>query len=315
MAAESAGIGLLILLEMVELWQVLLLTFLGGSLRAIVSTARQSFTYDLVGPANAVRGLALVGLFTRIGGLAGSLMTGSITGWLGVEGAYLFAAGSYVVAGAIILAIHSPVQASPQITHSAWEDLKGYLQEVRRNQVLLPLTVSTAAAEILGFSYQVILPTLARDVLHIGAEGLGVLNAFRSVGGMLGSALLSLLGRLPLKGAMYLLVLHLFGGSVVSLGFVPNVPLAILTVTVISILSVMVDTLSQGLMQLSVPDKLRGRAAGSWTLAIGLGPLGYLQVGGLVSLAGMTLALTANGLILVALAAGGTLLVPRLRRL
>jgi hypothetical protein len=60
---------------------------------------------------------------------------------------------------------------------------------------------------------------------------------------------------------------------------------------------------------------LRGRAGGAWVLAIGLAPLGQLQIGALASLFGVSVALGASGLGLVALATAVALLVPRLRRL
>ena len=75
------------------------------------------------------------------------------------------------------------------------------------------------------------------------------------------------------------------------------------------------DLLAQSLLQLSMPDHLRGRAGGAWVVAIGLAPLGQMQIGALASLLGVSIALGASGVALVVLAGGATLLVPRLRRL
>ena len=75
------------------------------------------------------------------------------------------------------------------------------------------------------------------------------------------------------------------------------------------------DLLAQSLMQLSVPPQLRGRAGGAWVAAIGMAPLGQLQIGAMASLFGVSLALGASGLGLVALAGAAALGLPRLRRL
>lgn len=75
----------------------------------------------------------------------------------------------------------------------------------------------TAGAEILGFSHQVLLPSLARDVLQVGADGLGVMTAARSVGDILGILLVSGLGQARTTGAFFLGVLVVFGGSLVAL--------------------------------------------------------------------------------------------------
>jgi hypothetical protein len=75
------------------------------------------------------------------------------------------------------------------------------------------------------------------------------------------------------------------------------------------------DLLAQSLLQLGVPAHLRGRAGGAWVVAIGLAPLGQLQIGGLASLFGVSVALGASGLALAGLATATALLFPRLRRL
>jgi hypothetical protein len=64
-----------------------------------------------------------------------------------------------------------------------------------------------------------------------------------------------------------------------------------------------------------VPAHLRGRAGGAWVVAIGLAPIGQLQIGALASLFGVSVALGASGAGLIALAGAAALLVPRIRRL
>ena len=59
----------------------------------------------------------------------------------------------------------------------------------------------------------------------------------------------------------------------------------------------------------------RGRAGGAWVVAIGLAPLGQLQIGALASLFGVGVALGASGLVLTALAGAAVVAFPRVRRL
>jgi hypothetical protein len=183
--------------------------------------------------------------------------------------------------------------------------------------MLLVLMMLTAGAEVLGFAHQAVLPSLARDVLHTGPEGLGVLNAARSVGGILG-LLASLRGGSAGGGALFLAVLLGFGGSLVGLGVAPYV-VGFTGVACLVLLAnaagALADLLAQSLLQLRVPHHLRGRAGGAWVVAIGFAPLGQLQIGALASLWGVSLALGASGLALVALAGLTALLYPRLRAL
>jgi hypothetical protein len=176
----------------------------------------------------------------------------------------------------------------------------------------------TAGAEVLGFSHQAILPSLARDVLHTGPEGLGALNAARSVGGILG--LLAASARRPVHGGgpLFLAVLLAFGAGLIGLGLAPyfvGLVGVFVVLVVVNGVGALADLLAQSLLQLSVPGHLRGRAGGAWVVAIGLAPLGQLQIGALASLLGVSIALGASGLALVLLASATALLFPRMRRL
>jgi hypothetical protein len=176
----------------------------------------------------------------------------------------------------------------------------------------------TAGAEILGFSHQALLPSLARDVLRVGPEGLGAMNAARSLGGILGLFAVSMRSSAHSGGMLFLAVLVSFGVSLIGLGLAPAVVGfvgVVVVLVVVNSVGALSDLLAQSLMQLSVPGHLRGRAGGAWVVAIGLAPLGQLQIGALASLFGVSVALGASGLGLVLLASATALLFPRARRL
>lgn len=173
----------------------------------------------------------------------------------------------------------------------------------------------TGGAEALGVPHPTPLPSLARDVLGVGAGGLGALTAARSLGGILGVAMVSALGPPPVGGdpapphgarrrwrdsrnARGSLALGRVGGSA-----------AVVNTAGLS------DLLSQSLMPLTVPHDLRGRVGRAWVVAVGLTPLGQLQIGGLASVFGVGVALGTSGIALMALAGFAPVRAPRLRGL
>jgi hypothetical protein len=184
-----------------------------------------------------------------------------------------------------------------------------------RNRTLATLVGFTALAEVLGFSHQAALPNLSRDLLDVGPEGLGMLSAAGSVGGIITVALTSLRGEPSHKGRMFLVVLMLFGASLIVLGNGSSLAVAIVAIACVSGMAGLTDVLSQSLVQSAVPNELRGRAMGSWVLAIGFGPIGHVQVGILIALFGVTAALSINGALLALLAAVTALKSARLRAL
>jgi MFS family permease len=91
-----------------------------------------------------------------------------------------------------------------------------------------------------------------------------------------------------------------YAGSLVVLGQAPNLVLAAAALAATGACAGAFDLLVQGLLQRAVPDAERGRAAGVWVLATGCGPLGHLEVGSLAATLGAPVALTSNGLVLLA---------------
>ena len=316
-AAAAAVAGALTLLDVVTLGQLMLLTFAAGGLRGIEHAARQSYAHDVVGASALVNGLAVLGVAMRAGWLLGSLGVGALIAHLGSGHAYLAVAAAYLAGGLALLPASAPTPTGERETGSLWRGVTGFFTAVRADSTLLVLMLLTAGAEVLGFAHQALLPSLSRDVLQTGPEGLGVMNAARAVGGIL-ALIGSMLGLTRGGGAFFVLVLLAFGGSLVALGAAPylvGLGGVVVLVVVANAAGALADLLAQSLLQLSVPHHLRGRAGGAWVVAIGFAPLGQLQIGALASLFGVSAALGASGLALVALAGATALLYPRLRTL
>jgi hypothetical protein len=315
MAAAVGLVGALALFGTVSVWPVLVLTFVAGCLRAVNQVARQGHINDLVGAGALVAALGLIGVAQRVGGVVGSLLAGALTAHWGAGAAYLAVAAGYQASAAILRPAPASPAPVPAAAGSLGQDLIGYLGMLRRERLLAGLMVLTAGAEVLGFSYQALLPSLARDVLAVGAGGLGVMTAARSAGGIVGLALVPGLSQVRGAGTLFLVVLALYGASLVALGFASSFLWVLALLVLVDLVSSQSDVLSQSLVQLSVPRGLRGRAGGAWVVAIGTAPVGQLEIGALASLVGVGAAFSLNGLALAALAAAGALWLPRLRRL
>ena len=315
LALVTGLLGLALLLDVAAFWHILSLVFVTGGLRVLHQATRQSFAYDIVGRDQAMRGLAVLTLAQRLGMLVGSLVAGFVLHGFGSGAAFLSLASAYALAVVTLLLIRSQGQAAPKRGTSLANNVREHLRELRHNRTLVTLAIIASSTEIFGFSHQVLLPSIARDVLGLDASGFGLLYALRSVGGVLGVMIIYALSDVRRKGLLLLGVLAVFGFAVMSVGWAQTFILVVLAVVVINMMSAATDVLIQTLMQLSVPNHLRGRAMGSWALAVGTAPLGQVQVGAFASLASITVALSANGLGLVLLAGLAAVFVKQLRRL
>ena len=339
MALLMVGIGALIFLDILQVWHLLAFAVAGGCVSAMHQAARQSFAFDVAGRENLVTGLAYVGLGMRLGGLAGAVAAGYLIDGPGAHMAYWMLASGYIVSTLLLSLIHSPGQAAARSRQPILQILREFIDELRRNKPLRMLVIIVAATETLGFSSGAALPSLARDVLGVGADGLGWLNGFRSGGAVVAILLLSLFGEVGRRGALLLLNLlvfgaallllgqstpvasFLFGGSATGestgliLGQSPAFVIALLATGIIGGAMALSDIFSQSMMQNIVPNEQRGRAMGAWVVGIGTAPIGNLQVGQLVSVIGVGVALSANGIALALVGLGIFAFYGRMRRM
>jgi len=112
-AVTAAAIGALTLLGHITLAQVLLLTLLAGTLRAVEHAARQSYTHDVVGGPALVHGFAVLGVVMRTGWLAGSLGTGAVIAHVGIGYAYLLVAAGFLFGGIALIGASAPAPPAP----------------------------------------------------------------------------------------------------------------------------------------------------------------------------------------------------------
>ena len=308
-------VAALLYADNLEVWHLILAAFLMGGLLSFYITARQAYVFDVVGGANAVNGIGLITVAQNVGGIVGALVGGAAIQWSGPGTGFATMAIVYMVAGFAIYGLRSRGDAAPQFTDPVWQNFIGYLRALKTNKNLGILIGTTALAEIFGFSHQVILPVLTEDVLEVGAAGLGILTAFKFVGGALGVPVVTALWRIPRRGILLLVFMAGFGLGQVLLSLTPGFLMAVVFVTFINVMATSTDITHHTLLQLSVPNEERGRAMGSWVVGLGASPLGHLEIGYVGDATSPRLALLINGIALASMALVLGVVIPRLRRM
>jgi len=158
-------------------------------------------------------------------------------------------------------------------------DALGGLRYLRSNTTVLRMAVMLAIFSIFGWSYAVLMPVFARDVLHVGARGLGYLMTCNGVGALAGALLVASGSRRHLRRL-------LFGGaallsaSLAAFSFSRVLPLSMVLLALAGVGGLAFMSTANTTIQLSVPDEVRGRMMGVWGLVFaGMAPLGSLQAG------------------------------------
>ena len=311
-------LGFILLAGLVNVWLVIGFTMLGGVTFAFLLTLRQAYTYDIVGPDNSLSGLSILQMATQIGGVFGAVFSGVLISEFGSGWLFIIIGGFYFGSVLVLMKTKESGDSAPQlkpINKNLKESFKIYVNLLRDYPVLLSLMILASAIEIFGFSHMSLIPVFAKDVLGLGAVGLGILTGIRQVGGVFGLMSLAVLGNITFKGYLMFGIMIAFGLTQMSLYISENLYVAAIGIFLINGCAMAVDVLIKTLMQLNVPNEHRGSAMGSWVFSIGTGPIGHVGIGSVASRFGSSIAFLVNGTILSSIGILTMGFVPFIRRL
>ncbi len=281
---------------------LLALVFVTGSTIAFQNTALLPLQAEIVGSARLGNAISLTSFGQRSIGVAGALTTGVLLAWIGPAPTFLLSALPLAGAAVMFSLVRAPSRPARGQTRFAADVIEGLRLIVETPMVRLLLGMMILV-EILGFSFNGLLPAVAERVLEVGPERLGVITAGVSIGAMLGTLFLVVTAdRLP-RGLMLIAVFALFGGLLIVLGNSTIFWLSVVAAAGIGASAAMVDALEWIMLQNAVPETLRGRALGGWNFAIGWGWIGPIALGAIADATSVPRALTLSGALLVTAAA------------
>ncbi len=308
-------IGYLVMAGIIQLWHALALIFIRGIVRTFEGPARQSFIVDIVGRENAMNGISLSAVGTRGIGIISGATAGLLIELFGNEWPFFVLSVVFIASIGLIGFIKGVEVKRVAQSQSIWKNMVEGVQIVRQNRIVLALMVMAATCEMFGFSFAVLVPVFARDVLDVGAVGMGMINAFRSGGGLIAGLALASLGDFKHKGKLLLGAYLGFGIGLILYANAQVYPLALLFIGVVGLSAAGHDAMSQVLLQLNVEEDQRGRAMGIWQLSIGFGVIGSMTLGTLAEAYGAPLAQSVFGGLMVVTVALLYLTVPKLKEL
>ncbi len=276
---------------------VLLLTAMSGACNTAGLASLQTLTRDIAGPEQAMSAISLNTFGQRAVGTAGPIIAGFLIEGAGTSVALLLAVAFLVVAAGLFLLIQSAAPAASGARAFRGELAAG-IRLIFRHRTVATLLLLMLLAENLGFSTNALLPSVADDVLDVGAAGFGALTTALGVGAMLGLLTLATLGDYRRKGLLLTGVVGSFGVLMIALGASEFFAIGLVVCIGLGAAMAGVDALEWVLLQAAVDDELRGRAIGAWNFAIGFGWVGPIVLGGAASIIGVQGALIVSGTLL-----------------
>ena len=309
-------LGLLVVFNVVEVWHVFVIALLLGVVNSFDMPIRQAFVVEMVGMKDIANAVALNSSVFNLTRIIGPAIAGVTIATIGLEPLFFVNAISYlaVVASMFLMRpseLREPTEKAvfERTVRSVVDRLVEGLRYVRNEpSIFLAISVLGVVATF-ALNFSVLIPILARNVLHGDADTYGFLMSAAGLGSLI-SALIIAFGQRPTLRRL-LLGAALVGVGMIGLGFSQWVPLSLGLMFVVGWGAISMAATSNTIIQLKVPDVLRGRVMSVHTTVFaGSTPFGGIFAGGLAALAGAPVALAAGGVIALLAAAGGYLRLP-----
>ncbi|CAN5862622.1 MFS transporter [soil metagenome] len=293
--ATAFTLAALVFTDAVRIWHILALSFTAGLAQAFGGPAYQSLVPSLVDRKDLPNAIALNSIQFNLARVIGPLLAGGMMAAFGIALCFGINGLSFLV---VILALVSlrvkhirPTERKPML-----QELQGGLAYVRSQPAIMGLTVLAFLTTFLGLPLLTFLPIFASEIFAGDVSRYTVMMAYSGAGAVVGALVIAWLGRFKRMGLTLLLVQLAFGALVTAFAVSRVLWLSHLLLFLDGAALVMVFSLTASLVQLIVPDHLRGRVVSIYMVAFRGGmPLGSLWGGYAASLTSAPFVLAVNG--------------------
>lgn len=283
-----------------------------GIARAFFSPAAQSLAPNLVPETDLPNAIAWNSTSWQTATIVGPVVGGLLYG-LGAQVPYMASFALFIAATITIACVPKPPQKTSRQAQS-WESLSAGFRYIWKEKIVLGAISLDMFAVLLGGAVA-LMPVFARDILHLGPWGLGLLRAGPGVGAI---AMAMLLTARPLKsraGVTMLVAVAVFGVATIVFGLSKAAWLSVLALVVMGAADMISVYVRQTLIQLWTPDELRGRVSAVNMVFVGASnELGEFRAGGMAALFGTVPAVIIGGIGTLAVAGAWGVMFPALRR-
>jgi MFS family permease len=319
-AAVGVGLAVLSTSSVTSVLPYLTLAAGAGVVMAIATPASRSMPPTLVPAELLPSAMTLRSIAGQTAMVLGPALGGLLYGVSPVL-VYLLAAAACLAASVTVVMIAARPAAQPgRPDQPAAPGPPGFgsvlagLGFVRRTPILLGAILLDLLAVLFGGAVA-LLPVFARSILHVGPEGLGILRAAPAVGALIAAAVITRRPLLRKAGRLLLLVVGVYGASIVVFGLSRSFALSLVMLAIGGFADMFSMNIRSTTSALATPDRLRGRVSAVEMVFISASnQLGAFESGLAASLVGTVPAVVGGGLITMSVAVVWARLFPALAR-
>src|SRR5437764_2649980 len=290
----AAGVGL----DFATPAFIMVVAAFNGTAMGFDMPARQAFTVEMTSREDLLNAISLNSSIFHAARVIGPSIAGLMIGTVGIAICFFLNGLSFIAVIAGLMMMKLPPQRGPATQASPLEHAwKGIVYSIRHPRVRTILLLFFVVG-VFGWSYTVLMPAFARDVLGRGANGYGILISASGAGALIGALIVAAYGHLVTPRKLAFSGVYLFSSAMTAVAFARSFYLAAAFLFLAGFGMLLFFATSNTTLQTIVPDEMRGRVMGVWSLVFGtMIPVGSLEAGVVVHFWGTPFALGFDAII------------------
>jgi MFS family permease len=309
------ALALLDSLDLIQVWQIMAIAFIGGAISAFDWPTRLSLVPNLVEPALLPRAVALNSAAWSGARIGGPVVAGLLLPLVGTAGSFWVAAALFAPVMLALPFIRVRSGGERRAGENFLANLRGGYAYVLGNALLLSLLLMELVPIVFGQTFPNLMPVFVAEVLRQEASALGWLMAALGAGELIGTLTIALTSLVPRRPISVLIGVAIFGAMMLLFALSTSLPMAMACLALAGIAAAGYSTLNGTLIQEAVEDRYRGRVMSVYSMIWGLTPIGALELGAVAQGFGAPAAVFVNGLILLLFVLALAIRAPYLRKL
>lgn len=304
----ALALGTLVISGHIQLWHILVASVFEGCFMSIRWPAINTMIMQVVGSGRVLNASAAQMLGFNAGNIVASAVAGLMVTAFGIGSGYLFAAVCGLIATGCVWFVEGQFNSRTDVQAPVLRAMREGIAYIWHSPSLAPLIFLAFLMSLLGWSNISMLPVMARDVLSVGASGLGFLTAAGALGSLVSTAFIAGLGDFQNKVRLILL-----SGAATTIGIL------LFALSSSYLVSLFWMFLMQGALMafevtitatvlLLTKEKMQGRVQGIYTQVFGFTWVGGVLLGSIAEFAGAPIAIAVGGVSI-----GGAMLLMRSR--
>jgi MFS family permease len=315
LAVLSAVLALCTLFHVITMFIIYAVVLVAASVSAFDFPTHQAILPNLVPRERVAEAIPLYIAMIQLTGIVGPTAGGFVIAWLGIANTYWIDVISYAVVIGSLMLMTVPRIPVEKRTPAGFRALTDGVRFLRTQPVILAVISLDFFATFFG-SPMSLLPIFASDILHVNAQGLGILVAADSIGAVALTPLTGRIGRIVRQGLGITLAIIVWGLCIVAFGLFPaSLWLAALFLAGAGAANLVSMILRFLVIQIVTPDEFRGRISSVNAMFAFGGPLlGQLESGLMASLTSPQISVISGGIACILATLAIAALVPNLLR-